>query len=158
MMKIGGIGMNQAFSDKESVQSLVVEALEAWNRKDAKAFSEYFIEDAEFTDVVGPLMPRSSEIERLHIPPLSTVLKKAHLQVQELRIKAIRHDVVSVDVRWETTGHTKPDGTPLPPRHGLLHLIVIESEKKWKITIAHNADYTATFGFQDAAKVVQRSI
>lgn len=62
-----------------------------------KAFSEYFTEDAEFTDVVGQLMPNRTEIERLHIQPFTTVLKNAHLQTKEIRVKAIRSDVASVE-------------------------------------------------------------
>lgn len=149
--------MNQNLANQAVVEKVVTDALTAWNQKDPKAFASFFAEDAEFTDVVGQLMLGRSEIERLHVPPLTTVLKHAHLQAQELRMKAIRPDVVSVDVKWETTGHTKPDGTPLPPRHGLLHLIVAENGEQWEIAVAHNADYTATYGFQDAAKVAQGS-
>jgi len=84
----------------------VEDALAAWNRKDAKAFSEYFTENAEFTDVVGQLMPNRAEIERLQTQPFITVLKKAQLETKEIRVKAIRSDVASVDIKWETTRHT----------------------------------------------------
>lgn len=149
--------MSQNIADQEAVEQVVVAALAAWNRKNAGEFASVFIEDAEFTDVVGQLMPGRAEIERLHIPPLTTVLKNAHLHMQEMRIKAIRPDVASVDVKWETTGHTKPDGSPLPPRYGLLHFVIVKDENKWAVAVAHNADYTATYGFQDAAKVAQSS-
>ncbi|MBD2465278.1 SgcJ/EcaC family oxidoreductase [Oscillatoria sp. FACHB-1407] len=148
-------------NNQEILLNTVEDALAAWNRKDAKAFSEYFVEDAEFTDVVGQLMSTRTEIERLHHQPFSTVLKNAQLETKEIRVKKIRSDVASVDVKWETTGHTKPDGTPLPPRYGLLHLVVIEDpatpsqSNQWRIAVAHNVDYTATYGSQDAREVAK---
>jgi len=149
--------------NQEMLLDTIEAALTAWNSKDAKKFSEYFTEDAEFTDVVGQLMPNRTEIERLHIQPFSTVLKNAHLQTQEIRVKEIRADVASVDIRWTTTGHEKPDGTPLPQRHGLLHLIAVGSADRtassqknhWQIAVGHNVDYTSTYGFQDAKAVAQ---
>ncbi|MBW4694247.1 MAG: SgcJ/EcaC family oxidoreductase [Lyngbya sp. HA4199-MV5] len=115
-------------NNQSKLISTVEDALVAWNRKDAEVFSEYFTDDAEFTDVVGQRMTGRTEIERLHAQPFSTVLKNAQLQTKEIRIKAVRSDVASVDVAWETMGHTKPDGSPIPPRHGLLHLVVVENE------------------------------
>lgn len=96
--------------DQKVVETVVTEVLVAWNREGARAFSSYFTEDAEFTDV-GQLMPGCSEIERLHNIPFTTVLKEAHLELKETKVKATRPDIVSVGVSWETTGHTKPDGT-----------------------------------------------
>ncbi|WP_162182900.1 YybH family protein [Neosynechococcus sphagnicola] len=141
----------------------VEDALAAWNRKDVKAFSEYFTENAEFTDVVGQLMPNRAEIERLHTQPFTTVLKKAQLETKEIRVKAIRSDVASVDIKWETTGHTKPDGTLLPSRYGLLHLVAVETgdcaiskqEMCSKFAVAHNVDYTATYRAREAKAVAK---
>lgn len=149
--------------DQEALLNTLKAALAAWNSKDAKQFSEYFAEDAEFTDVVGQVMLNRTEIERLHIQPFSTILKNANLQTQEIRVKEIRTDVASVDIRWTTTGHRKPDGTPLPQRHGLLHLIAVRRngytasspENDWQIMVAHNVDYTSTYGFQDAKEMAK---
>jgi len=149
--------------NQEMLLNTVEDALAAWNRKDAKAFSEYFVEEAEFTDVVGQLMSTRTEIERLHRQAFSTVLKNAQLETKEIRVKAIWLDVASVDVKWETTGHTKPDGTLLPPRHGLLHLVVIEDHatpsqsNQWRIAVAHNADYTATYSAGDSGRSPNRN-
>lgn len=149
--------VSQNITDQEAIEEVVVAALVAWNHKNAGEFASFFTKDAEFTDVVGQLMLGRAEIERLHTFPFTTVLKNAHLHMKKTKIKTIRPDVASIDVKWETTGHTKPDGSPLPPRYGLLHFVVVKDGDNWAVAVAHNADYTATYGFQDAAKVAQNS-
>ena len=51
----------------------------AWNRHDVKEFAELFVDDGEWTDVLGQHVQGKEHIEKLHEYPFNTVLKNATL-------------------------------------------------------------------------------
>ena len=83
----------------------------------------------------------------MHIHPFATVLRKAILTVRSFRTKWIKHDIVSVDLIWESTGHMNHEGQPIPgTRSGLLNIIAKKEEDgTLKIVLGHNVDYTAVY-------------
>ena len=90
-------------------------------------FSELFAEDGEWTDVFGYLMNSKAEIERMHVFPFTTVLKDAVLTVRSMHFRAIKPDILSIDLKWESTGNKTPEGMPLPTRNGLINIIAVQS-------------------------------
>jgi uncharacterized protein (TIGR02246 family) len=140
---------------------LIKQFVDAWNKHDAKLFSSIFVDDGEWTDVMGHIMVGKEEIERMHTYPFTTVLKDAVIVVKSIRTKQIQPGVVSVDAVWESTGSKIPEGKPLPTRLGLMTLIVKKEDNgppnnnnTWKIVIGHNLDYTSTYTNSDRKKIV----
>jgi len=123
-----------------SIQDIVTALVEAWSRHDARAFAAAFAEDAEFTNVFGMMARGRAEIETLHTPIFKTMFRDSHLAVAETRIRLIRPDVASVDVRWQMTGARDPHGNPWPQREGLLNWIVTKHADGWLIDVSHNMD------------------
>ena len=116
-------------------------ALEAaWNRHDAHALAAIFAEDAEFTNVFGMLAEGRAAIEALHAPLFKTMFTDSHLSVGETRVRLIRADVASVDIKWSMTGARDPHGKPWPERVGLLNWIVTRHGGRWLIDVSHNMD------------------
>jgi hypothetical protein len=54
------------------------------------------------------------EIENQHAYPFTTVSKEARLDVKSYRSKWITDGIVSVDIKWESSGHKTLEGKPLP--------------------------------------------
>jgi uncharacterized protein (TIGR02246 family) len=129
------------------VQSLVNRLVDAWNQHDAAAFASLLTEDGEWTDVIGQTAVGRKEVERMHIHPFTTVLRKAMLTVKSARTKWIKHDTASIDIAWESTGHNTHEGQPIPGiRRGLLNLVAKKEENGiLKIVVGHNVDYTAVY-------------
>jgi hypothetical protein len=119
-------------------------------------------EDGEWTDVIGHTMIGRKEIEHQHVYPFTTVLKEARLDVKSYRSKWITDEIVSIDVKWESSGHKTPEGKPIPTiRYGLLNLIAKKIKKggdatTLKIIIAHNSDYTSTYTQSDRERIVEQ--
>jgi hypothetical protein len=103
-----------------------------------------------------------NEIENQHLYPFTTVLKEAKLDVKSYRSKWIIDEIVSVDIKWESAGHRRPEGKPIPTiRYGLLNLIAKKVKKegvdtRLKIIIAHNNDYTSTYTQSDRERIVEQ--
>lgn len=137
-------------ADSSAILPLVEKMVAAWNRKDPSEFGSFFRDDARFNDVTGHTMAGRSNIEQGHVKPWTTVLAQAELRTDSVQVHPLAPDVVSVELRWTTTGHTTPDGHPLPPRNGLLVLVLVGADDSWSIALATNADYTATYRHEDA--------
>jgi hypothetical protein len=124
-------------------------------------------EDAQWTDVIGYTMIGRKEIEKQHNYPFTTVLKDAKLDVKSFTSKWLddgnNNKIVSVDIKWESSGHRTPEGEQIPGiRHGLLNFIAIKIFEKddaaiLKIVLAHNNDYTSTYTHEDRKKVVNKN-
>jgi uncharacterized protein (TIGR02246 family) len=123
-----------------AIEAVVARLVEAWNRHDAHAFVAAFAEDAEFTNVFGMVQKGRAGIEAAHVPVFKTMFKDSRLAVKETRIRLIRPDVASVDVRWTMTGARDPHGNPWPEREGLLNWIVTKHGDHWLIDVSHNMD------------------
>jgi hypothetical protein len=77
-------------------------------------------------------------------------LKEARVDVKSYVSKWISDEIVSIDIKWESSGHRTPEGKPIPTiRYGLLNLIAKKIKEGEDTTtlitiIAHNNDYTST--------------
>lgn len=132
--------MTSSKSADQAVQEIVAALVAAWNRHDAHAFAAVFAEDADFTNVFGMVQKGRAGIEAAHAPIFKTMFKDSQLSVSETRVRLIRPDVASVDVRWSMSGARDPLGNPWPEREGLLNWIVTEHAGHWQIDVSHNMD------------------
>jgi uncharacterized protein (TIGR02246 family) len=129
-------------SGEKPIQQLVSAFMSAWDKHDVQAFAETFAEDADFTNVRGIGAHGRDAIQRFHAPVFETIFKHSHQTTTDVRVRFITPDIASVDVRWEMTGSTAPDGTPIPLRKGLLNWLVTNHDGRWLITVMHNQDLT----------------
>lgn len=125
---------------QQAIEDLVRALASAWNRHDPQAFAAAFAEDAEFTNVFGMVQKGRAGIEAAHAPIFKTMFKDSRLSVTETRIRLIRPDVASVDVKWQMTGARDPHGNPWPERVGLLNWIVTNYGGRWLVDVSHNMD------------------
>ena len=147
VLSMGMVALAQTASpvpppDEKPIQQLVFVFVGAWNKHDVHAFAETFAEDADFTNVRGIRAHGRGAIERFHAPVFETIFKQSHQTTTDVRIRFLTSNVASVDVRWEMTGSTAPDGTPVQLRKGLLNWLVTNHDGKWLITVMHNQDLT----------------
>jgi len=73
----------------------------------------------------------------------ATIFKSSHQTFGEIKIRFIRPDVAAVDVHWDLTGATDPQGNPRPARNGLLSFVMAKADGKWDIAVMHNLDISA---------------
>ena len=117
--------------------------MDAWNRHDAHAFAAVFAEDADFTNVLGIGASGRAKIEEFHAPVFATIFKNSHQKHDDIKIRFIRDDIAAVDVHWQMTGATDPQGNPRPDRRGLLNFVMAKDAGRWQIVVMHNLDLSA---------------
>jgi uncharacterized protein (TIGR02246 family) len=126
--------------DENGIRQVLTSSADAWNRRDAKAFSLVFAEDADFTNVVGMSAHGRAEIEKFHAPMFATRFKNTHLTITDAKTRFLTPDIAAVDAHWEMTGAKSPDGQEIPLRKGLLNFVMTRANGQWLITVMHNMD------------------
>jgi uncharacterized protein (TIGR02246 family) len=127
-------------NEEERINNVLIDFTNAWNKHDAKAFSNVFSEDADFTNVAGKSASGRSEIEKHHAPSFATKWKDSNQKITKSKIRFIKPDVAAVDAWWELSGIKGPEGQDMPPRKGLLNFIMTKDDNNWYITVMHNMD------------------
>ena len=127
--------------EQEAAAIAIVEGLErAWNAHDSRAWAAAFHEDADFTNVFGMQARGRHAIEGFHTPIFTTIFKDSHLVFAAPRIRLLREDVASMDVRWSMTGASDPRGGEWPERRGLINATLTREGGRWAIAVLHNMD------------------
>jgi len=136
--------LDAAATDEIAIRKIVSDETEAWNRGDAKAYSQHFQENGGFTNVLGMVFYGHRDFEQRHAEIFSTIFRGSTLQQTIRKIRFIRRDVAVVDVDTEMTGYTK-----LPPGvhagvDGILRTrlqqVLLKENGSWWIAAYHNVD------------------
>ena len=136
----GQPGDTASVKDEEGIRKVLTDFTGAWNKHDARAFSNVFAENADFTNVAGRGASGRGEIEKFHAPLFASRFKDTHQKITKSKIRFIKPDVASVDAWWEMTGVKGPEGQDMPPRKGLLNFIMTRHGDNWLIAVMHNMD------------------
>jgi uncharacterized protein (TIGR02246 family) len=130
--------------DEAAIEGIVAGFREAMNAKNATAFAHVFHEDADFTNWKGMTAQGRKAIEEFHRVLFEgdgtkgmASFRNARLQIADTRIRFLRPDVASVDVRWLQTGAVL-DGKDLGTRQGIANWIATNERGKWAIAVMHN--------------------
>jgi uncharacterized protein (TIGR02246 family) len=131
---------DMSVQSEEAVRQVVRAVVEAWNVHDAGAFAAAFEDEADFTNVLGMHASGREAIERFHAATFETRFRESRLTATDTTVRLIRDDVAAVDVHWEMIGARDPHDNELPPRRGILNLVVTRNDDAWAIAVMHNMD------------------
>ena len=139
LLALAGMPIN---SEGDAIHTLVDRFVAAWNHHDAHAFAAVFAEDADFTNVIGMGASGRELIEKFHEPMFSTLFKKSHLESTDIKVRFIRPDIATVDVRGRMAGAVDREGNPWPNRNGLINFVATKQNGDWQILVLYNMELT----------------
>ena len=128
--------------EEAQIRQLALDAIEAWNRHDVRAFTRVYSDDAELTTVIGTTVRGGKPIHEHHSAIFETIFKKSHLTPSEIRVRFLSSEIAVVDTHWEMTGALEWDGKEIPKRKGLLNWIVKREREGWLVKVMHNQELT----------------
>jgi uncharacterized protein (TIGR02246 family) len=129
-------------NDQESVRKVLATGVDALNKHDAKAFGAVFHADAEFSQVAGAGARGREGIVLVHQPFIEK-FKKAVVTPGEPRIRFLRPDVATVDIRWSVAGMIGPDGKDRGAQNGLAMVVLTKEKGIWGVAAYHLAELPA---------------
>ena len=130
----------QTRADKEALQNLPQVHCDAWNKGDAHALARLLAEDGDFVTVATVYLHGRSDYEKFHARLLDGRFKGSVFTPLHTTVRFLRPDMAVVHWSWRMTGDKNYDGSPRPPRYGLMTLVVEKRKGAWQIVVAQNTN------------------
>ena len=93
-----------------ALRELIAKQAEAWNRHDAHAWAEPFLEQADFVNILGMLFEGRAQIEKRHADLFNGIFSKSRVVVKVRKVVSLGATSALIE-----TVHELRDYTRLPP-------------------------------------------
>ena len=137
-----------ADADSVAIKKVCADFSENFSRHDAHGVAMTFAEDADFTNMRGIHSHGRADIEKWFALLFRGNLKDS---LRTDTVKSIRYftpDLAAVDAETVITGTKAADGSEIPPRKGLMIVMMTKQNGRWFIGTFHEAEYPAPRGGQ----------
>ena len=130
----------QSKADEEAVGKLPQEFCEAWAKHDGHALAKIMAEDVDFVTVATTYLHGRTDFETFHVRLLSGRFKDSTISVLKTTSRFLRPDMAVVHWSWRIEGDKNPDGTPRPPRYGMMTLVAEKKGGNWLVIVGQNTN------------------
>jgi len=135
--------MNAKASDTDSaaIKQVCADFSESFSHHNAHAVAMTFAEDADFTNMRGNHSHGRTDIEKWFAGLFRGVLKDS-LRTDTVRsIRFFSPDLAAADADTIITGTKAADGSEIPPRKGLMVVLMTKQNGRWFIGTFHESEY-----------------
>ena len=132
--------LGQSKTDEEAVTKLALEFSDAWAKHDGHALAKIMAEDVDFVTVATTYLHGRADFETFHVRLLSGRFKDSKLTVLKSTTRFLRPDMAVVHWSWKIEGDNNPDGTPGPPRFGMMTLVAEKKNGNWLVVVGQNTN------------------
>ena len=126
-------GMHQDEVNETTIRALYVAFADAWNKHDTAALAAMWALDGDHIEPDGRHADGRGAILDLLTKQHGSVFKTTVLTLGIDDVWFITGDVALVDGTYAISGIVAPDGTPIPPRKGLITSVLMNEGGKWWI-------------------------
>lgn len=127
-------------TDEDEIRKIQTRWDDAWNRHDINALSALVAEDVRFVNVAGNVLNGREEFAKLQTRTHTTQFKDSVRTVTGTDIKFLTADIAVAHVRWGMKGDKDADGTPRPPRNGVMMQVLVKRSGAWTIVAVQNTN------------------
>jgi uncharacterized protein (TIGR02246 family) len=127
-------------TDEDEIRKIQSRWDDAWNRHDINALSALVAEDVRFVNVAGNVLNGREEFAKLQTRTHPTQFKDSVRTVTGTDIKFLTADIAVAHVRWGMKGDKDADGTPRPPRNGVMMQVLVKRSGAWTIVAVQNTN------------------
>jgi len=138
-LAVSPVGASQQ-ADEDEIAGIQARWDDAWNRHDIKALSALVADDVRFVNVAGKVLNGRDEFEKLQTRTHATQFKDSVRTVTGTDIKFLSADIAVAYVRWGMRGDKDADGTPRPPRNGVMMQVLVKRGGAWTIVAVQNTN------------------
>ncbi len=122
-------------------EALVEAFVEAWNKTDADALANLFVDDADFVNVVGMWWTNRSQIRYNHAYGFRHMFPDTTLTPLKVKVRYLGDDAAVLHALCLLKGQALPTGGRGGDRTAVLSFTVVrQSNDKWLAVSAQNTD------------------
>jgi uncharacterized protein (TIGR02246 family) len=133
-------------ADSAAIKKVCGDFSESFSRHDAHAVAMTFAEDADFTNMTGRHSHGRADIETWFAGLFRGNLKTSQRTDTVRSIRFFTPELAEVDADTVITGTFAQDGSEIPPRKGLMIVLMSKENGRWFIGTFHEAEYPAPRG------------
>lgn len=141
------VGAAEAQTDEAAIRDLEDRQALAWNRHDAAAYADLFVEDGDVVNVLGWWWQGRAEIRSKLGDAFAWVFRDSTLHIDAVHIRFLDATTAIAHVRWTLEGAKAPPGAPMPPNQGIQLQILRKIEGQWLIASFQNTNSTPEMPF-----------
>ena len=131
-------------ADSASIKVVFTDFYESFSRHDAHAAAMTFADDADFTNMRGVHSHGREEIAKWLASLFRGNLGEARRTDIVRSIRFFNPQLAAVDADTVITGTKGADGSTMPPRKGLMIVVMAKQNGRWLISDFHEAEFPAT--------------
>jgi uncharacterized protein (TIGR02246 family) len=140
------IQTNGSSADSAAITKVCSDFSEHFSRHDAHGVAMTFAEDADFTNMGGRHSHGREDIEKWFASLFHGNLKDSARTDTVKSIRFFTPELAAVDADTVITGTKAADGSEIPPRKGLMIVMMTKENGRWFIGTFHEAEYPAPRG------------
>ena len=130
----------QTTSDEEDVRKLPQTFCRAWAKHDGHELGKIMAEDVDFVTVATVYLHGRADFEKFHVRLLSGRFKDSTITPLETTIHFLHPEMAVVHWSWRIDGDKAFDGTPRPPRFGMMTMVAEKRGGAWQVVVAQNTN------------------
>lgn len=121
-------------------QAIPVAFSVAWAQGDGKGLGDLMAKDVDFVTVGGAWLSGRSDFALYHERLLQGRFRGSTIDPLEVRVRRIRRDLAFVRWSWRIVGDRNFDGSPRPPRVGLMSMLAERQNGRWVVIASQNTN------------------
>jgi uncharacterized protein (TIGR02246 family) len=130
----------QTKADEDSVRKLPQAFSDAWAKHDGHELAKIMADDVDFVTVATTYLHGRSDFEKFHVRLLSGRFKDSTITPLQTTVRFLHLDMAVVHWSWKIEGDKNPDGTPRPPRYGMMTLVAERRDGNWLVVVGQNTN------------------
>jgi uncharacterized protein (TIGR02246 family) len=126
--------------DEAAIGAVVDHFVRAWNEHDMGAFAALFADAAEFVNAIGLHWCGRAQIEAAQARNHATIFRESRIENMAARQRLLVPGVALVHATWDLVGQRGRDGHAIPPRAGIITMVLVQAGDAWPIAAFQNTD------------------
>jgi uncharacterized protein (TIGR02246 family) len=127
-------------SDEDAVRKLPQAFCNAWAKHDGHELAKIMAEDVDFVTVATVYLHGRADFEKFHVRLLNGRFKDSTITPLETTIHFLHPEMAVVHWSWRIDGDKAFDGTPRPPRFGMMTMVAEKRDGVWQVVVAQNTN------------------
>ena len=141
LVLVTSVSLNaQTTNDEDAVRKLPQMFCDAWAKHDGHELGKIMAEDVDFVTVATVYLHGRADFEKFHVRLLSGRFKDSTITPLETTIHFLHPDMAVVHWSWKIEGDKNFDGTPRPPRFGMMTMVAEKRGGAWQVVVAQNTN------------------
>jgi uncharacterized protein (TIGR02246 family) len=138
-------------ADTAAITQVCADFSQNFSRHDAHGVAMTFAEDSDFTNMRGAHSHGRADIEKWFASLFRGNLKDSLRTDTVKSIRFFTPELAAVDADTVITGTKAADGSEIPPRKGLMIVLMTKQNGRWWIGTFHESEYPAPRGGSEGA-------